>query len=242
MSIVTIQPKSIVGSSGSVHASNLVNIRAHFPELFENSSDCNQQHPKQLKQAAIYIQDSIHYYQNTTKEPDFAMVTDLEKCKFRDYELERVQHLRARLLHAEVTYLEGNNELDSFQPFVIPLIAATDKLVDALEECYPGRDIWNLCLDVLTNIQNTSDFIDVLALPVLRSNVLENTDAGGGVGVSNYHVRFRMVELAKLHRSTSRHRVHLASDDQGQNPAERTNAYIGWFVIFHLVSFTSIII
>ena len=57
--------------------------------------------------------------------------------------------------------------------------------------------------------------------------VLENTDAGPGVGISNYEVKFREVELAKLHKSAMRYRVHLATDDQGHNEAERTTAYIG---------------
>ena len=52
-------------------------------------------------------------------------------------------------------------------------------------------------------------------------------DAGPGMGSSNFEVQFREVELALLHGSVLRHRVHLASDDQGQNEAERTNAYIG---------------
>ena len=70
-------------------------------------------------------------------------------------------------------------------------------------------------------------YIESLALPRLRPYVIEFTDAGPGVACNNYEVKFRELEIARLHKSALRYRVHLASDDQGQNEAERTNAYIG---------------
>lgn len=37
----------------------------------------------------------------------------------------------------------------------------------------------------------------------------------------------RDAEIARLHNSTGRNRIHRARNDSGQNEAERTNAAIG---------------
>ena len=56
---------------------------------------------------------------------------------------------------------------------------------------------------------------------------MELTDGGPGVGVSNFEVRFRDAEIALLHNSDQRARLHRATNDSGQNEAERSNACIG---------------
>ena len=53
------------------------------------------------------------------------------------------------------------------------------------------------------------------------------TDAGPGVGVSNLEVRFRDIEIARIHSSDRVNRIHRAPGDSGQNEAERSNAAIG---------------
>ena len=57
------------------------------------------------------------------------------------------------------------------------------------------------------------------------------TDAGLGVGVSNFEVRFRDAELSRIWNSDYRIRVHRAQEDSSQGEAERTNAAVGDAVI-----------
>lgn len=45
--------------------------------------------------------------------------------------------------------------------------------------------------------------------------------------MSNLEVRFRDAEIALLHNSDRRARVHRAMNDSGQNEAERSNACKG---------------
>ena len=78
--------------------------------------------------------------------------------------------------------------------------------------------------------ENTSqiiDLVDELNLPLLKSVITELTDAGPGVGVSNYEVRFRLAELARIHCSDRRNQIHRARGDSAQNEVERTNSAIG---------------
>ena len=53
------------------------------------------------------------------------------------------------------------------------------------------------------------------------------TDAGPGVGVNNHEVRFRDVEINRMHEVDYSIRVHRSTADSGQNEAERTNAASG---------------
>ena len=87
--------------------------------------------------------------------------------------------------------------------------------------------LWELCLSFQLYCQKVIAFIKTLNLPEVRPYIIEFTDAGPGVGCNNFEVQFREIEIAKLHKSGLLPRVHLATDDQGQNEAERTNPYIG---------------
>ena len=71
-----------------------------------------------------------------------------------------------------------------------------------------------------------------LHLPPIRPRVLEQTDAGPGVGVSNKQVQFRAVEKVCLEELDFYTRVHLASGDC-QNLVERTQAAVGklWLMV-----------
>ena len=68
-------------------------------------------------------------------------------------------------------------------------------------------------------------------MPPVKPNWADLTDAGPGVGVSNFEVKFRDAELARVHKSDYRIRVHRSRGDSGQNEAERTNSAIGDSVV-----------
>jgi len=55
---------------------------------------------------------------------------------------------------------------------------------------------------------------------------LDLRDAGLGVGVSNYEVRFGDAEMARIRASNYRVRCHRSRGHSGQGEAERTNSDI----------------
>ena len=61
------------------------------------------------------------------------------------------------------------------------------------------------------------------------------TDAGPGVGVNNHEVRFRDVEINRMHQVDYSIRVHRSTADSGQNEAERTNAASGATKVKHIL-------
>jgi hypothetical protein len=68
--------------------------------------------------------------------------------------------------------------------------------------------------------------IDDLKFSPVKPRVAYLTDAGPGVGVSNFEVKFRDEELARMYNSDYRVRVHRSLGDSGQGEAERTNSAI----------------
>ena len=73
--------------------------------------------------------------------------------------------------------------------------------------------------------------LDDLCLPAVKSRWADLTDAGPGVGVSNYDVRFRDAELARIHNSGYRLLCHRSRGDSGQGKAERANSAIADAVV-----------
>ena len=69
--------------------------------------------------------------------------------------------------------------------------------------------------------------LDDLCLPPVKRRWADLTDAGPGVGVSNYDVRFRDAELAR----TTGCAAIVRGGDSGQGEAERTNSAIADAVV-----------
>ena len=70
-----------------------------------------------------------------------------------------------------------------------------------------------------------------LKLPCVKPKWCDLTDAGPGVGISIFEVKFRDVELCRIFKSDYRIHVHRFRGDSGQREAERTNSAIGDSVV-----------
>ena len=78
-------------------------------------------------------------------------------------------------------------------------------------------------------IETCNGLLDKLAdvkLPAVKPRWADFTDAGPGVGCSNFEVRFRDAEFAIFHNSDYRIRLHPSRDNSADNEAERTNSAI----------------
>ena len=70
------------------------------------------------------------------------------------------------------------------------------------------------------------EIVSNLCLSPMKPRWADLTDAGTGVGVSNYEARLRDAEMARIHNSNYRVRYHRSRGDNGQGEAERTNSVI----------------
>ena len=167
---------------------------------------------------------------------DVTCITGHESCRFRDYEHSRLEHLVRYLDSTKGNWNQvlkpkapdqdkalGSEVLDKVET----IGGALESLEEQLKMWKTGLELWPLFCDVTSLIDGTLQLIESFKLPPIYDDVLDLTDAGPGVGVSNTHVRYRYAEIARLHNSTRRNRIHRARNDSGQNEAERTNAAIG---------------
>ena len=227
-SVVTIRPKHYIGSSGSVWASDYMHIRYVRPDLFEKE-DSIQQTRFSTRKAAAFLSDTVNYYVMSTLEEDFMRLTKSSKCQFRLYELEKVDWLIRRLELAQRELLEEDNEETQQLKECTQMLRECGVSINlALKDIKSENNIaWNYYRDLEQGSHSLCEKLQDMKVPQPRPFIIEYTDAGPGVACNNYDVKFREVEIAKLHKTSLRYRVHLATDDQGQNEAERTNAYIG---------------
>ena len=63
--------------------------------------------------------------------------------------------------------------------------------------------------------------------PTYKSRYLGWTDAGPGVGISNYDVKFRIAQRIKIINLDYFIRLHLSNGYSSQNTVERCQGYIG---------------
>ena len=74
---------------------------------------------------------------------------------------------------------------------------------------------WELCSSLL-------ELIDELQLLPVKPRAAFLTDAGPGVGVSNFEVKFRDAKLARMYNSDYQIRLHGSRGDSGQGEAEQS--------------------
>ena len=155
------------------------------------------------------------FFIDTTVEEDVQSVRSLPSCKFMKYEVERASHLLVNLQDILTAWNDlpinvapeqdralGNEVVDK----VGNLKERLEQLLLDLKNGSVGNEVWQQYKDLV--IDSTHRLIDSFHLPSLCDDILDLTDAGPGVGISNIHVRYRDVEIARLHKSKRRNRIH----------------------------------
>ena len=75
----------------------------------------------------------------------------------------------------------------------------------------------NDCLELLREIK----------LAKLKSRIVDLTDAGPGVGITNHEVKLHAVEEARFMKYDYYIRHHLGPGDSSHNEVERIQSYVG---------------
>ena len=207
-------------------------IRSLRPDLYEvpsGGSENDEDDQFTVRKCAGFLTDTMNYFFSCTVKEDFIRMTlNDANCQFRQYEIQKFSCFRSRLEHSIIQSM-CDDQCNEMRVKTLSIISHTDTIVEDLQHCtIDNETAWANFINLKDNIAKPLlTLIESLQLPHLRPYVIEFTDAGPGVACNNYEVKFREVEIAQLHGSALRYRVHLAADDQGQNEAERTNAYIG---------------
>ena len=235
--IVYVRPKAYVDSSGTTWANETVQMRHDIPEEFEiripDSTIVNRsQYSKGMRKVSSRLHDNLYLFTDMSEKDDVQKVSRAHNCPYRSYEHLRLVKVKNAVHEIHNTFnndetistaekeslqaLNLNNLLDKISDLEKRL---SDKNVTALwgghQECTA------LCNGVLQQLHD-------LGLPYdVKPIWADLTDAGPGVGISNFEVRFRDAEMARMWNSDYRIRVHRSRNDSHMNEAERTNSAIG---------------
>ena len=238
-SVVTVRPKHYVGSSGSIWASETVFLRWEHPQLYEIEGSS---YDPMLRKFSAMVYDHISYFKDSTEKGDVDCVTNDAQCQFREYEKTRIEHVVSGISRATVAWNQSRNKLEPEQ------IATGNEIADYLDAlktefellkeklvsvATPAAELWQTYEHVTGKTKGLLSEMTKRGLPVhVRPRILMHTDKGPGVSVTNFEVKFRDAELARMYDLDWQMRVHYAVNDPC--PAERTNACIGSYTIVYL--------
>ncbi len=232
--IVTVRPKAYIGSSGSVWASDLVKIKWEAPQLFEQSENLAHGFPLELRKFCHRIRDIAYYFEDCTMKSDVMCVTTAPNCRFKAYERKKRVWLQTQLSEAVNSFKQEKEKLTRVTDIasateLLGLISDIQELINNIEKytTASANCLWNHLEEVNGLCRAIIAFIDNMSLPPLRDYILQATDAGPGVGVSNLEVQYRDIEISRINKWTHMNRIHRVPHDSGQNEAERSNAAIG---------------
>ena len=225
-SVVMVRPKYYVGSSGSVWASDQMDLRWKHPELYEIENNNDQS--LKFRQFIAQIHDRVKYFIITTMHLDILKVTLSAHCEHKVYEKERLGALKVCFTKAKEMgqHTWGNPEKECVEEIISTINSIEKKITDvenALQDTI-GRQLVQKYDDI---VEYCKTLIVKLPQTPVKPVVLELTDKGPGVGVNSLETQIREAEMALIHDSLRRTRVHRARDDSGQGESERTNASIG---------------
>jgi hypothetical protein len=81
--------------------------------------------------------------------------------------------------------------------------------------------------DVKGKLCDCKDLLGEVGLPKHKSRIVDFTDAGPGVGITNHEVKMRSLEEIRIMNYDYYVRHHLAPGDSSHNEVERIQSYVG---------------
>ena len=142
------------------------------------------------------ISYSLFYFLDTTEQKDIERVE--ADNTFLNYELQTVVHLEKCLDYSITSFstkLSRDDETKLFAcniiPCLKPITESSKKLREAFEKNEELNCILGFHLTLQSNFKKCIEVISELRLPNICPRVLTLTDAGPGVGISNYEQRYR---------------------------------------------------
>ncbi len=216
-SVVVVRPKYYVGSSGSEWASNQIEIRHTYPHLYE-MGDNLQQHSIAIRRFGACVTDYIEYVMDTYDKSDVMRVEQNKDGIHKQYEITRVRSL-TRGLDTALKMLRVSDDINLLQDIVRVCV---DKVQECLDYALSvqaeisksnGRKLDKFYVHLLQLCCSVTHALQNIHLPTIKTIIGELTDAGPGVGVSNFEVTFRMVEMTRIHKTQRRTRIHRSRED-----------------------------
>ena len=101
---VYVRPKAIIGSSGSLWASETVDLRHRSPDVIEMPTSNELTYTEAFRGFCAHAHDYLFQYMDMSDVVDMSKVTTKSECPHRLYEASRVDHLQRGLKRALETF------------------------------------------------------------------------------------------------------------------------------------------
>ena len=232
---VFVRPKYFLGSSGTVWASEIMQLRQEAPHKFEcvSHNAGSSEQSVAFKRICITLLDAMTYYIDSTEEEDVMKLLTENNAGHKEYESCRANVLQESIWKVFATAntdkesmsKEDKEKFDSVRELIENISNAIVKLKNQLyEETYPS--VWDVVCNIVNKCKASIQKIKEFSAQY-RSRFLEWTDAGPGVGICNHDVIFRIGQRVRIIDADYLIRLHLSNGDSSQNEIERCHAYIG---------------
>ena len=202
------------------------------PDLYEMSTLGND-FSAAFRGACACFKDKLIHFKDCTIEEEIMKMQGKAECPFRKYECEKLQNLKVHvskgqnmLLTAMAAAKEGEQmKITEMQNTAIDLLKMVSDCQTAMNSDDVETSVEMLHI-LLSKCDQVVQLIASFNLPLLKPRILEQTDAGPSVGVSNKQVLYRAAERVRIEGCDYYARIHRATGDC-QNPVERTQASVG---------------
>ena len=215
-SIVHIKPKYFVGSGNGVWASHLIENRHTEPHLhLVDSGNVDSL-------ISFKLNDVITSFIIQTIREDAVMLGD--GANFISYESKKLNFLQSYL--SEVIIELQSSVTEGVVELMIELEHMVSKCSDLLSLVpeLSGEEYWSnvsnlvaMCKEIKMNY----------SIPVAKPYIVDITDAGPGVGITNHEVGYRIVQEIMICGLDYYIRVHNAPENSSSNEVERIQSSIG---------------
>ena len=235
--VVVTKPKYFVGSSGTVWASHLMDIKHQEPSFYEAESPLDWQ-STQFRSLTTGLYDNLLYFNYQFDDDDLELTKDNQDGTFREYEMTKVQTFEQRIHDFQERMADESN--DSWCEKEITAIKIISTKLSALQESIEEYkdNLGDTCVcnnEMKACINDCVDLLRDVKLPKVKSRIVDLTDAGPGVGISNYEVKIRTAEEIRFMNYDYYVRHHLAPGDSSHNEVETIQSYVGKLLIAEYV-------
>ena len=233
--ICQIKPKFFVGSGNGVWASHLMDNRHQEPSLHEVERG---NIPQSTHSACLKLKDTLSHFIMQSCEEDALMVSrgdeyidyEIKKLNFlSQYVTESIQALGVVGSGSDGNLLGGAGEtVSNIERDGQCLLKLCKQLLVLLEQRPSGRQFWTkMEEEILPLCKNLMMYAKEIPVPPSQPYVVDITDAGPGVGISNHEVGFRVAQEIQLCNYDYYIRVHNAPNDSSSNEVERIQSHVG---------------
>ena len=171
----------------------------------------------------VIILDSTKLFIDSTERDDVLLVTNKDHCKFRQYELKRLSIFEQYSLKSVKDNLDrmGNEVFGSVKEKLMHLLLKINQILALVQsarialvsKCY-GNELWNRSVDIVNSCRDVLQYILSFRLLAVKSRVMETTDAGPGVSVSDHNVCYRAAQRIRIMKLDYNIRLYLAPGRQ----------------------------